>query len=85
MISTLGLTHVAIEVADLERSRRFYETLLGMRVLYRDGSTLELGTPGRHDVLTLMLSPGKAQAGSTGVLHFGFRLPSPRSIDIGSA
>jgi len=49
MLQTHGLTHIALHVADLDRALRFYETLLGAVVLYRDASKLEIGTPGAHD------------------------------------
>jgi catechol 2,3-dioxygenase-like lactoylglutathione lyase family enzyme len=90
-----GLTHVAIRVADLDRSLAFYQRLFGSEVRYRDEKTIELRTPGRHDALTLELGevpqPGAAGGVGTpqggggtlqrGVLHFGFRLLLPASPD----
>jgi len=35
MVRTFGLTHIGLAVRDVERSVRFYETLLGAKVTYR--------------------------------------------------
>ena len=83
-IETRGLTHVALKVADIERSFRFYQRLLGARLLGdlegRDDDDLghreaiEFGTPGSHDVIVLMRSD-EPVTGDTGQLeHIGFRL-----------
>lgn len=79
MIRTWGLTHVAMAVADLERSERFYGELFGMKEVYRDGEFVQLQTPGSRDVLVLKLDPRRAgQRG--GVQHFGFRLTDSSEI-----
>jgi catechol 2,3-dioxygenase-like lactoylglutathione lyase family enzyme len=85
-IKTFGLTHVAIHVIDPDRSFRFYEALLGAKLLGacegREGADLsgedviEWGTPGSHDVIVLLRSKD-GETGNTGNLeHFGFRLVS---------
>jgi catechol 2,3-dioxygenase-like lactoylglutathione lyase family enzyme len=85
-IKTFGLTHVAIAVAQPERSFRFYESLLGAKLLgalegregddLSDQDTIEWGTPDCHDVIVLLRAKDGA-TGSTGNLaHFGFRLVS---------
>jgi len=80
MVKTHGLTHVALAVADLARSSRFYELLLGAKVVYRDDSVVQLQTPGSRDVMVLELKP--EQAGKAGgVVHFGFRLQRAADID----
>ena len=70
-----GLTHVAIRVADLDRSLAFYQRLFGSEVRYRDETTIELRTPGRHDALTLELGevPQRRSCafGSAGQCGFG--------------
>lgn len=81
---TFGLTHVALAVTDPERSFRFYEHLLGAKLLAglqgREGEDLsdqdvvEFGTPGCYDVIVLTRARD-GDTGSTGQLaHFGFRL-----------
>ena len=80
MIATRGLTHIALTVADLERSARFYAQLLGAVEVYRDGGFVQLQTPGTWDVL--VLEQGTTGAGrSGGIVHFGFRLIDPADID----
>jgi catechol 2,3-dioxygenase-like lactoylglutathione lyase family enzyme len=77
-----GLTHIAIAVRDLDRSLRFYQNLFGSEVRFRDDTSIELRTPGRHDALTLQLAGKEASAGAKGgVLHFGFRLLQPMAAD----
>lgn len=78
--STFGLTHLALAVADLDRSAAFYAAAFGAREYYRDAQTVMLTGPGEHDILGLELDPQRAgQQG--GVRHFGFRLTSPDGRD----
>lgn len=80
-LRTFGLTHIGLLVSDPERSFRFYERVLGAKLLGglagRENSDLsnedsiEWGTPGAHDVVTLNRG---TPAPSAGITHFGFRL-----------
>ncbi len=90
-VKTFGLAHVALAVADPQRSFRFYERLLGAKLLGplagREGDDLsgedwiEFGTPGAHDVIVLARAK-KTVTGKTGDLeHFGFRLMSEDDPD----
>ena len=82
MFKTYGLTHVALAVADVERAAAFYQAALGMCVVYRDPSFVQLQTPATRDVL--VLERDSKRAGKTGnIAHFGFRLE--RAADIGAA
>jgi catechol 2,3-dioxygenase-like lactoylglutathione lyase family enzyme len=82
MIKTLGITHVALTVSDLERSFQFYHDVFGMLAVYRESHFLQAQTPGTRDVL--VLEEGTTDVGkSGGIRHFGFRLLDPR--DIGKA
>lgn len=76
---TFGLTHIALAVADLERSMRFYEAVFGLREYYRDESTIQARGPG-NDVIAFERDAERAgRAG--GIAHFGFRLKAPGDID----
>jgi len=80
MLSTRGLTHLALAVADPERSLRFYSAVFGVREYFRDADTIQVQGPGPHDVIAFERRP--ALAGTPGgLMHFGFRLVRPQDID----
>lgn len=79
-IKTYGLSHIALAVGDLERSLRFYREMFGVRETHRDANSVQVETPGCHDVIVLERKSGSS--GKTGdIAHFGFRLVDPRDID----
>jgi len=78
MINTHGLTHINLEVADLDRSLKFYQTLFGVKEYYRDETSIQVLGPGEKDVIAFVQSD---RAGTTGgISHFGFRLTAPEEI-----
>jgi catechol 2,3-dioxygenase-like lactoylglutathione lyase family enzyme len=80
MIKTLGLTHLALTVSDLERSFQFYHDVFGMLAVYREKKFIQAQTPGARDIL--VLEQGTDNIGkSGGIKHFGFRLVDARDID----
>jgi glyoxylase I family protein len=84
MIKTLGLTHLALTVSDLDRSFQFYHDVFGMLAIYREPTFIQAQTPGARDVL--VLEAGEEHVGeSGGIKHFGFRLTDPRDIDKAAA
>jgi len=84
MIKTLGLTHLALTVSDLERSFQFYHDVFGMLAVYRKKNFLQAQTPGARDIL--VLEEGTENIGrSGGIKHFGFRLTDARDIDRAAA
>ena len=80
MVKTLGLTHLALSVSDLNRSFQFYHDVFGMLAVYREPSFIQAQTPGAHDILVLE-SGGDSIGQSGGIKHFGFRLTDARDID----
>jgi catechol 2,3-dioxygenase-like lactoylglutathione lyase family enzyme len=82
MVKTLGLTHLALAVSDLNRSFQFYHDVFGMLAVYRQPNLIQAQTPGTHDILVLEEEEGGDHIGkSGGIKHFGFRLTDPRDID----
>jgi catechol 2,3-dioxygenase len=71
---------VELTVSDRPRSRRFYEDVLGLRVLAEDGDVLRLGADGT-ELLVLVEEPGARPAvGHTGLFHFALLVPDRRSL-----
>ena len=78
---TYGLTHLAIAVKDVDRTKCFYESVFDMRVMYHQEGFLQLTTPGCNDILVFEEKPGSPIGQSGGIAHFGFRLKAPAGID----
>ena len=78
MIKTYGLTHLNLEVADPERSLRFYEQMFGVREYFRDENSIQVLGPGEKDVIAFVRSSKAGTVG--GISHFGFRLMAPEDI-----
>jgi catechol 2,3-dioxygenase-like lactoylglutathione lyase family enzyme len=80
MVSTYGLTHLALAVKDPARAFGFYRDVFGMVAVYEQADFLQAQTPGARDVLVFEKSTRRT--GETGAIaHFGFRLTSPSDID----
>jgi len=79
MVTTYGLTHIALAVADPERSLGFYRQILGVVPVYRGDDFIQAQTPGTHDVLVFERKPSMAGPGG-GVVRFGFRLHDAADI-----
>ena len=74
---------VALAVADVERSIRFYSDVIGLSLLSRDGDAAQMGA---GDALLLLLhgQPGLTPVRrATGLYHFALLLPS--RADLGDA
>jgi catechol 2,3-dioxygenase-like lactoylglutathione lyase family enzyme len=77
--ATYGLTHLAIAVQDLERTKVFYQSIFDMDVMYHHNEFLQLTTPGCHDIIVFEKKEG-VTGKSEGIAHFGFRLRDPKDI-----
>jgi len=84
VIRTHGLTHIALAVADPQRSARFYRDVLGAEIVYDNGDFVQSQTPGSRDVLVFERATTAATrqgvGRSAGIAHFGFRLVDPADI-----
>ena len=77
---TFGLTHIALRVADIDRSVNFYADVFGCEVMYHEDSFAQISTPGSNDIIVFE-EEGKSHTKNTGIKHFGFRLKKPNDID----
>ena len=71
-----GIEHLNLTVSDLDRSRRFYEEVLGFRKSFAKGGTVWLEAGG--DLLGL--SKGVPPPRSNN--HFGFQVDEPAGVDL---
>jgi catechol 2,3-dioxygenase-like lactoylglutathione lyase family enzyme len=70
---TYGLTHLALAVTDVHRTKAFYETIFSMKVMYLEKGFLQMTTPGNNDII--VFEEKRPVTGSTGdIAHFGFRM-----------
>jgi catechol 2,3-dioxygenase len=78
--ATLRLGPVHLTVSDLDRSIRFYERSLGLRLQRREGDTAALGAGG-EDLVLLVEEPGAQPAGRyAGLYHFALLFPSREDL-----
>ena len=75
---------VRLQVADLDRSIAYYETVIGLRVVDRAGSVAQLAPQGDDRVLVeLHQKPGVravARRGHVGLYHFAILLPDRAAL-----
>ena len=80
----LRLGPVRLAIADLDRSLAFYQDVLGMRVLRRDGAVATLAAHGdERPLLELVEQTGARTAprhGRLGLYHFAILLPDRQSL-----
>lgn len=78
------LGRVALQVGDLERSLRYYQTVIGLRLLERDGGRATLGPHGDERVLVELRCNPKAQPiaahSRLGLYHFALLLPTRAAL-----
>ena len=78
---TYGLTHLAIAVKDVNRTKIFYEIVFDMQVMYLENGFLQMTTTGCNDILVFEEKKEVSIGKTGGIAHFGFRLKDPADID----
>jgi catechol 2,3-dioxygenase len=73
---------VTLQVGDLERSLDYYQPVLGLRLLGRDGRAADLGTPSGEPLVQLRgrQGVGPRPGGRIGLFHFALLLPDRPSL-----
>jgi catechol 2,3-dioxygenase len=78
------LGRVRLQVADLDRSLAFYQTILGLRVITRDADTVALGPHGEDREIVhlrqLRTARPVPRRGLLGLYHFAILLPDRPSL-----
>jgi len=72
-----GIDHLNIRVSDLERSRKFYCNVLGMREAFREPPRAIFLRCGK-DLLTLAKTKRRIRSGG---MHFGFEMRRDSQVD----
>jgi catechol 2,3-dioxygenase-like lactoylglutathione lyase family enzyme len=89
MVRTRGLSHINLNVSDIERSARFYQEVFGLELLtdyagpmgpHPHGRQLIFSTPGCADVIALSQVQG-VPVGAGGLSHWGLNLERDEDVD----
>ncbi len=78
-----SIQNVHLQIADLDQGLAFYETLLGFRLIRREGSAAELSASGlapAQILLTELRGARPKPARSTGLYHVAIRLPNRKEL-----
>ena len=74
MLNTQGVLHFSLPVTDLERSRKFYEGLLGMKVVEQSARMVFLKTGDNYFILAKGNAPLKYDSPQTTPVHHAFKV-----------
>ncbi|HWP23446.1 MAG TPA: VOC family protein [Candidatus Binatia bacterium] len=74
MLKTHGVLHFSLPVSDLDRSRKFYEGLLGMRVIEQTARMVFLQTGDDYLILAKGNEPLKYDSPKTTPVHHAFKV-----------
>ena len=89
MIRTRGLSHINLNVSDIERSARFYQEVFGLELLvdyagpmgpHPYGRQMIFSTPGCDDLIALSQVEG-VLVGTGGMNHWGLNLACEDDVD----
>ena len=79
-ILTLGLRHLALKVADVEKSQEFYVKLFDMRVVWQPDPDNVYLSSGCDNLALHRASPDELKGGQR-LDHLGFIVASPEEVD----
>ena len=85
-IATTKLGHIVLRVRDLERSKRFYTEVLGLRPTGEIPGVMAFfstqDNPDSHDLALMRLGPGAADqpADAVGLYHFAYQVDSEEAL-----
>ena len=74
MLKTNGVLHFSLPVTDLDRSRKFYEELLGMKVVEQSARMVFLRTGDNYFILAKGMEPIKYDSAKTTPVHHAFKV-----------
>lgn len=74
MLKTHGLLHFSLPVTDLDRSRKFYETILGMKVVEQSPRMVFLKTGDDFLILAKGSEPLKFDTSKSTPVHHAFKV-----------
>jgi len=80
MLKTHGVLHFSLPVTDLDRSRKFYEGLLGMKVVEQSPRMVFLRTGDNYFILAKGREPLKFDSAQTTPVHHAFKV-KPEEFD----
>ena len=80
MLKTQGVLHFSLPVTDLDRSRAFYEKLLGMKVIEQSSRMVFLRTGENYFILAKGNAPMKYDSTKSTPVHHAFKV-RPEEFD----
>jgi len=78
-----GINHITIRVNDIDRSRDFYENILGFELVRQMGQSMAVYRVGKEDTIVIVEAETSYDPNSRDFRmdHFGFYLDSNEKVD----